>query len=65
MKIENTVRNIQGQTTTIVADKLAKDIEKLYKKYKKEDIDYDSFHLLICDLSSINRSMSIAIDSSN
>jgi septum formation topological specificity factor MinE len=62
MKVQNTIRNSQGVTESNVCEELEKDIIELYKKYKNSDIDYDSFHLLICDLSSINRTMSIAID---
>lgn len=62
MIIKNTIRNEKGQTITIVETSLSKDIKKLYNKYKYANIDYDSFHLLICDLSSINRTMNIAID---
>lgn len=60
MKIENTIRNKQGMIKSVIADQLTKDIKKLYKKYKSSNIDFDSFHLLICDLSFTNRVMNIA-----
>ena len=62
MKVKNTIRDSQGVTKNIVCEQLEKDIYELYKKYKSNNIDYDSFHLLICDLSSINRTLNIAID---
>ena len=65
MKIQNTIRNSQGVTVNKVCEELEKDIMSLYEKFKDRDIDYDSFHLLICDLSSINRTMNIAIDVEN
>ena len=62
MKVQNTIRDSKGVTKNIVCKQLEKDIKELYEKYKDNDVDYDSFHLLICDLSSINRTIAIAID---
>jgi hypothetical protein len=64
MKVQNTIRNSQGVKISTVNTQLGKDIQELYEKYEDSDIDYDSFHLLICDLSYFNRTMNIAIKSS-
>lgn len=63
MKVKNTFRDKKGRIKNPIFNKISKDIKKLYSKYKKEDIDYDSFHQLICDSSSIIRVLSIMEES--
>lgn len=46
-----------------LSQKINKDIQKLYVKYK-DKVSYDLLHLLICDASHRERIFKIAVESS-